>query len=69
MAMKITLMFKAFQNKSIYTFTNTTGKTGGVLYYELGTDKTRFGIKRYYKNLSSRIIRRIYELYFFKPLK
>ena len=28
--------FEAFKNKAIYTFANTTGKTGGVLYYELG---------------------------------
>jgi len=29
--------FDAYQAKKVYSFSNTTGKTGGVLYYELGT--------------------------------
>lgn len=28
--------FKAFQNKEIYSFVNTTGATGGVTYFEMG---------------------------------
>ena len=31
--------FEAFKNKSIYSFVNTTGETGGVLYYELGSSR------------------------------
>ena len=33
------MAFKPFQDNRIYTFTNTTGATGGVLYYELGTTR------------------------------
>src|SRR5690606_24182235 len=28
--------FKAFQSKNVYSFVNTTGETGGVLYFETG---------------------------------
>lgn len=31
--------FKAFKNKHIYTFANTTGPTGGLLFYELGPQR------------------------------
>ncbi|TXE10066.1 ABC transporter substrate-binding protein [Seonamhaeicola algicola] len=37
--------FKAFQNKSIYTVANTTGATGGVLYYELGFTRPDWVLK------------------------
>jgi iron complex transport system substrate-binding protein len=29
--------FKAYKNNNLYTFSNTTGTTGGVTYYELGS--------------------------------
>ena len=37
--------FEAFQNKSIYSFSNTIGETGGVLYYELGTARPDIVLK------------------------
>ncbi|WP_411767011.1 ABC transporter substrate-binding protein [Winogradskyella sp. A3E31] len=37
--------FKAFKQKNIYSFTNTTGETGGVLYYELGTARPDLVLK------------------------
>ena len=43
--------FGAFQNKKVYSFSNTTGKTGGVLYYELGTARPDLVFKRYHQNL------------------
>jgi len=61
-------MFKAFQNKSIYTFTNTTGVTGGVLYYELGMTRPDLVLKDITKICHPELLEN-YELYFFKPLK
>ncbi len=37
--------FKAYTNNKIYSFANTTGKTGGVLYYELGTARPDLVLK------------------------
>ena len=61
-------MFKAFQNKSIYTFTNTTGKTGGVLYYELGMTRPDLVLKDITKICHPELLEN-YEPYFFKKLK
>ncbi|WP_370003248.1 ABC transporter substrate-binding protein [Winogradskyella sp.] len=38
-ANKLYTSFEAFKTKNIYSFTNTKGATGGVLYYELGTTR------------------------------
>ena len=61
-------MFNAFQNKRIYTFTNTTGATGGVLYYELGMTRPDLVLKDITKICHPELLEN-YELYFFKPLK
>jgi len=61
-------MFKAFQNKNIYTFTNTTGATGGVLYYELGMTRPDLVLKDITKICHPELLEN-YELFFFKPLK
>lgn len=37
--------FEAFKNKQVYSFANTTGATGGVLYYELGTARPDLVLK------------------------
>ncbi|NRD19771.1 ABC transporter substrate-binding protein [Winogradskyella eckloniae] len=37
--------FEAFKTKNIYTFSNKTGATGGVLYYELGTARPDLVLK------------------------
>ncbi len=60
--------FDAFQNKKIYTFSNTTGKTGGVLYYELGTARPDIVLKDIIKICHPELLPD-YTPYFFKPLK
>jgi len=37
--------FDAFKNERVYSFTNTTGETGGVLYYELGVARPDLVLK------------------------
>lgn len=60
--------FSAFQNKNIYTFSNTTGKTGGVLYYELGTARPDLVLKDMIKICHPEVLKD-YETTFFKPLE
>ena len=60
--------FAAFQNKSIYSFSNTTGITGGVLYYELGTARPDLVLKDIIKVCHPEVLPD-YEPYFFKPLE
>ena len=60
--------FKAFKNKAIYSFTNTTGKTGGVLYYELGTARPDLILKDLIK-VSHPELLEDYTTFFFKPLE
>lgn len=59
--------FDAFKNKRIYTFSNTTGKTGGVLYYELGTSRPDLVLKDMIKICHPELLTH-YEPAFFKPL-
>ncbi|MBT8325998.1 MAG: ABC transporter substrate-binding protein, partial [Winogradskyella sp.] len=59
--------FKAFKSKSIYSFVNTTGDTGGVLYYELGICRPDLVLKDLIK-ISHPTLLPEYELTFFKPL-
>ena len=59
--------FDAFQNKTIYTFSNTTGRTGGVLYYELGISRPDLVLKDMIKICHPELLTD-YELTFFKPL-
>ncbi|WP_298551014.1 ABC transporter substrate-binding protein [uncultured Algibacter sp.] len=61
-------MFNAFQNKNIYTFTNTTGDSGGVLYYELGMTRPDLVLKDLMKICHPELLEN-YKLYFYKPLK
>ena len=37
--------FKAFQNKKVYSFSGKKGKTGGILYYELGPNRPDIVLK------------------------
>jgi len=60
--------FKAFQNKTIYSFTNTTGKTGGVLYYELGMARPDLVLKDIIKICHPELLKN-YVPFFFKPLE
>ena len=57
-----------FKNKSIYSFANTKGATGGVLYYELGTARPDLVLKDIIK-ISHPTLLQEYNTYFFKPLQ
>lgn len=61
-------LFKAFQDKNIYTFTNTKGASGGVLYYELGMTRPDLVLKDLIKICHPELLED-YKLHFFKPLK
>jgi len=61
-------MFKAFQEKNIYSFTNTRGKTGGILYYELGMARPDLVLKDLIKICHPELLQN-YDLYFFKTLE
>ncbi|MBF8149318.1 ABC transporter substrate-binding protein [Winogradskyella sp. F6397] len=60
--------FEAFKNNNIYTFANTTGATGGVLYYELGTARPDLVLKDLIKIAHPELLGD-YEPYFFEKLK
>lgn len=60
--------FEAFKNNAIYTFANTTGETGGVLYYELGTARPDLVLKDIIKICHPELLKD-YQPYFFKPLE
>lgn len=60
-------MFEAFQNKNVYSFTNTTGKSGGVLYFELGMTRPDLVLKDLIKICHPGLLGD-YEPYFFKKL-
>ncbi len=59
--------FNAFKNKSAYTFSSTTGSTGGVLYYELGTARPDLVLKDIIKICHPELLDD-YQPYFFKKL-
>lgn len=61
-------LFEAYQNKNIYTFTNTTGATGGVLYYELGMTRPDLVLKDIIKICHPELLEN-YKPFFFKPLE
>lgn len=60
--------FDAFKNKNIYSFADTTGETGGVLYYELGTARPDLVLKDIIKICHPELLQN-YTPSFFKPLK
>lgn len=60
-------LFKAFQNKNVYSFNNTTGATGGVLYYELGMARPDLVLKDLIKICHPELLKN-YDSYFFKKL-
>ena len=59
--------FEAFENRSVYTFSNTKGETGGVLYYELGTARPDLVLKDIIKVCHPELLEG-YTPYFFKKL-
>jgi iron complex transport system substrate-binding protein len=60
--------FDAFQNKNIFTFSNVTGNTGGVLYYELGIARPDIVLKDIIKICHPELLQD-YNPYFFNPLE
>ncbi|WP_405296523.1 ABC transporter substrate-binding protein [Algibacter sp. Ld11] len=60
--------FKAFKNKNIYSFNNTTGDTGGVLYFELGMSRPDLVLKDLIKICHPELLTN-YNLYFFERLE
>ena len=59
--------FKAFQNKKVYSFSGKKGKTGGILYYELGPNRPDIVLKDLVKILHPELLIG-YEPFFFKNL-
>ncbi|WP_239970610.1 ABC transporter substrate-binding protein [Confluentibacter citreus] len=60
-------LFKAFQNNTIYSSINTTGTSGGILYFELSTTRPDLILKDIIKICHPELLKN-YDLYFFKPL-
>lgn len=60
--------FEAFNKKKIYSFSMTTGDTGGVLYYELGTARPDLVLKDIIKICHPELLND-YTPYFFKQLQ
>ncbi len=60
--------FKSFENKTVYSFTNTTGETGGSLYFELGMARPDLVLKDIIKICHPELLLD-YEPFFFKPLE
>jgi iron complex transport system substrate-binding protein len=60
--------FVAFNSKSIYSFSNTTGATGGVTYYELGIARPDLVLKDLIKICHPNVLQN-YKPIFFKPLQ
>ncbi|MGB1210910.1 MAG: ABC transporter substrate-binding protein, partial [Lacinutrix venerupis] len=54
--------------KKIYSFSNTTGQNGGVLYYELGTIRPDLVLKDIIKICHPELLEN-YEPFFFKKLE
>ncbi|MGC6430956.1 MAG: ABC transporter substrate-binding protein [Jejuia sp.] len=61
------IQFDAFQNKNIFTFNNTMGATGGVMYYELGMTRPDLVLKDIIKICHPELLKD-YSTFFFKPL-
>lgn len=59
--------FKAVKNRNVYTYSNTVGETGGVLYYELAPTRPDLVLKDLISIFHPGLLPD-YELTFFKPL-
>ena len=60
--------FDAFKNNQVYSFTNATGATGGVLYYETGFARPDLVLKDIIKIGHPELLKG-YKPYFYKALK
>src|SRR5690606_4847038 len=60
--------FKAFQNKAVYSFVNTTEKTGGVTYFEMSMARPDLVLKDLIKIIHPELLED-YTPYFFNRLE
>ncbi len=60
--------FDAVKNRKVFTYSNTTGETGGVLYYELAPNRPDLVLKDLISIFHPELLPD-YETTFFKPLK
>jgi iron complex transport system substrate-binding protein len=60
--------FEAFKSKQVFSFSNTVGATGGVLYYEMGAARPDLVLKDIIKVCHPKLLED-YQPVFFKPLK
>lgn len=60
--------FKSFQNKKVYSFSSKKGKTGGILYYELASNRPDLVLKDLVSILHPEMYPN-HQLYFFEKLK
>ncbi len=60
--------FDAFQNKQVFTFANTKGETGGLLYYELAPQRPDLVLKDLIHILHPELLPE-HQPFFFKPLE
>ena len=60
--------FDAYKNKQVFSFSNTVGAKGGVLYYEMGTARPDLVLKDIIKICHPDLLPN-YNPYFFKPLE
>jgi len=60
--------FDAVKNRKVFTYSNTTGETGGVLYYELAPNRPDLVLKDLISIFHPKLLPD-YETTFFKPLK
>jgi iron complex transport system substrate-binding protein len=60
--------FDAFKNKNVYSFNGKKGKTGGVLYYELGPNRPDLVLKDIVKILHPELLPS-YKPFFFEKLR
>lgn len=59
--------FEAFKNKQVFTFANTKGETGGLLYYELAPQRPDLVLKDLIHILHPELLPK-HQPFFFKPL-
>jgi iron complex transport system substrate-binding protein len=60
--------FKAFKNKNVYSFTQKKGKSGGIIYYELGPSRPDIVLKDLVKILHPELLID-YKPFFFSKLE
>jgi iron complex transport system substrate-binding protein len=60
--------FKAFQKKTVYSFSGRKGKTGGIVYYELAPNRPDIVLKDIVAILHPELLKS-YKPYFFEKLQ